>query len=239
MSPEPTTSSSAVPMSSSQTTITITAADLAAVLGTTVPFAGAVGYGLPSLEAVQLSAGNGLLVGAATNRYVIGYARQPATAARPVRFLLGVSQARAVRNTLMAAMDERETGQFEVAIVITDEAPKRSAGFYFEPYTMTFEETVGAGSFPDLGKILGEQVQPGTKPEPGPVGLNPTAIKPFIKAAKWAKDQPLRWSFGDAMKPARVEIDDWFVGLIMPVRLPDKQQPVECVMPFTEAVSAR
>ncbi len=214
-----------------QTTITMAAADLAAALGTTVPFAAEVGYGIPSLEAVQLTAGAGLIVAVATNRYVIGYARKPATVEHPTRFLLGVSQARAIRNTLTAAMQERETGQFEVAVVVSGEGRQRRIGFHFEPYSMTFEECDGSGSFPNLTKLINDQVKPGATPEPGPVGLNPAAIKPFLKAAKWAKHHPLRWSFGDAMKPARVELEDWFVGLIMPVRLSDVERPVDPAMP--------
>jgi hypothetical protein len=220
---------------SARITIATTAADLAAVLGTTIPFAAEVGYGIPSLEAVQITAGEGLLVGVATNRYTIGYARKSAVAKQPARFLLGVSQARAVRNTLTTLMKERETGSFMVEIDITGDGPKRSIGFHFEPFAMVFDECGGAGSFPDLAKLIGEQVQPGATPEPGPVGLSPASIKPFLKVAKWAEHHPLRWSFGSEMKPARVELDDWFVGLIMPVRLSDKLPPVEPVMPTLDA----
>lgn len=212
-------------------TIAATAADVAAVLAGTIPFAAELGYGIPGLEAVQLTAGENLLVGCATNRYTIGYARKPAVAKQPARFLLGVSQARAVRDTLAGLMQERETGEFLVEIEITGQPSKRSIGFDFKPYTMAFDEVSGSDNFPNLARILNEQVQPGATPGPGPVGLNPAAIKPFLKVAKWAKNHPLRWSFGNEMKPARVELDDWFVGLIMPVRVSDKLPPVQVTMP--------
>lgn len=228
-------------MTSTETTTEIQthASDLVIALGATTPFACEVGYGLPALEAVQLVIGDGVLVAMATNRYVLGYARQEAKSERTVRFLLDVAQARAIRRNLSALMKEYETGRIPVTLTIT-EGTKRTMNVAFEPYWMTSQEAGGASSFPDLAKLISEQVQPGATPAPGPVGLHPRGLKPFLKAAKWADQEPMRWSFGDVMKPARVEIGDWFVGLVMPVNLPEKQRPAQLVVPAdAEAVTAR
>lgn len=212
-------------------TIHTTAADLRRVLGATAPFAAPTGYGLPSLEAVQLAAGGGVLAAVATDRYVVGYARAAAQTETPCRFLLQVDHADAIRKALTNGLKERER-DFPVTATISDEGRDRQIAFAFEPYWMTFNEAAGAASVPDLKEIIDEQVQPGASPAAGPVGINPRALKPFLKAAKYVDEcQPLRWSFGDAMKPARVEIEEWFVGLVMPVRLRDNQKAVECVMP--------
>jgi hypothetical protein len=52
------------------------------------------------------------------------------------------------------------------------------------------------------------------------VGLNPTLLAKFAKAAE--KGEVMRLTFGTSpVKPVKVEIGDAFVGVIMPVRIPD------------------
>jgi len=51
------------------------------------------------------------------------------------------------------------------------------------------------------------------------IGVNPVLLAKFAKAA--GKGEPIRLQFGpSAVKPVRITVGD-FVGLIMPVRLPD------------------
>lgn len=227
----PSTTTGALAVPNSDIKIHTTASALRIVLGATAPFAAAVGYGLPAIEAVQLAAGNGLLTAAATNRYVIGYARRRTQTDTPVQFLLNVSHADAIRKALARSLKERGR-DFPVLLFVSVEGSRRCISVDFEPHMMRFEECHGASSAPDLKKIIDEAVQPGATPAPGPVGLNPSAFKPLIKAAKYVDEgTPMRWSFGDEMKPARVELDDWFIGLVMPVRLSERQKPVECVIP--------
>lgn len=226
-----------MPNSETSTEIQTFARDLVVALGTTAPFAAEPGYGLPAIEAVQLVIGDGALVALATNRYVVGYARQEAKSERTVRFLLDVTQARAIRRTLASAIKEAETDRFPVVLTIT-EGSKRTMTVAFEPYWMTSQEAAGVDSAPDLGKIIAEQTQSGATPAPGPVGLQAGVLRPFLKASKWAFGEPMRWTFGDAMKPARVEIGDWFIGLAMPTNLREKQRPVDLVIPTVEQVSS-
>lgn len=225
------TTTGALTVPNSEIKIHTTASALRIVLGATAPFAAEVGYGIPAIEAVQLAAGSGLLTAAATNRYVVGYARQKAQTDTPVQFLLNISHADAIRKTLTRSLKEQGR-DFPVLVFVFTEGSHRYISVDFEPHMMRFEECYGASSAPDLKKLIDEQVQPGATPAAGPVGLYPSAFKPFIKAAKYVDEgTPMRWSFGDEMKPARVELDDWFIGLIMPVRLSDRQKPVECVIP--------
>lgn len=215
---------------SETTTVHTMAADLATVLGATIPFAADPEYGIPCIQAVQLRAWDGVLTSAATDRYVLGYARQTAVTRQPIRFILDVTSARQIRKSLSTEMKRHRTGQIPVVLTVK-EGGKRTLTVDFEPYSMTFNEVAGADHAPDLSKVIADLVQPGTTPAPGPVGLNAHTLKPFIKASKWAKREPMRWSLGEAMKPARVEIADWFIGLIMPTRLKDDVAPVEYVTP--------
>jgi hypothetical protein len=53
-------------------------------------------------------------------------------------------------------------------------------------------------------------------------------LKPILKVAALNEiGEPLRWSFGDAMQPIRVEMGEWFIAVVMPVRIDERTQPVE------------
>jgi hypothetical protein len=220
------------------TTVQTTTRDLAVLLGATIPFADDVEYGVPGLAAIQLHAGDGMITASATNRYVVGHARKNATTSEPMRFVLDVDDARHLRKRLSRATKTSGTGQLPVNISVTTGA-RRALTVNFgrhAPTTLTFTETHTA-SAPDFKPIFEKNlVEPGTVPDVGPVGLTATALVPVSKAAKWGpKGDPLRWSFGDSMKPIRVEMGDWFLALVMPARIGDQVKPVEYAVPGVPA----
>lgn len=219
------------------TPVLVAARDLARILGATIPFAADHEQGLPGIAAVQMRAGEGLLTATATDRYTLGYARADAIADQPVRFVLDVEDARSLRKRLSQTMKLRGSGLFQVVLSIAGQAGRRSLTVDFEPYSFMYVETSTA-SAPDLGSVLEtNRIEPGTVPAAGPTGITARALEPFVKAAKWADLQPLRWSEGEAMKPITVEMGDWFIGLITPTRIADDAKPVNLAVPKIPAAA--
>jgi hypothetical protein len=212
-------------------TVTVTARDLARILGATVPFAADPDSGLPAIAAVQLHAGDGLLTATATDRYVLGYARTDATVTPTIRFVMRVEDARSLRKQLSQTMKQREHGAFLVVLSIDEQSERRGMTVDFEPYSFRYMEA-STGSAPNLGEVLAaNRVDPGTSPSAGPIGIGARTLKPFVKAAQWTDMAPMRWSQGDSMKPITVEMGDWFLGLIMPSRIAEDAKPVSLAMP--------
>lgn len=211
-------------------TVVVKASDLTVVLGSTIPFAAHPEGGLPSIAAVQLHAGGDVLTATATDRYCLAYARTAAESSEPVRFVVHVEDAKRLRARLSESMKRRESGSFLVVISI-DDRDKRTMTVDFEPYSFAFIEAPTSGA-PDLVSVLEKnRIDPETTPAAGPIGISGTTLRPFVKAAKWAYLQPMRWTHAGPEKPVVVEISDWFLGLIMPVRLPADPKAVDCVDP--------
>ncbi|MGW1059319.1 hypothetical protein [Micromonospora rubida] len=214
--------------------VTITASGLAQALGATVPFTSR-DVTLPAICAVELRAADGVLTATATDRYVIGHARQAATGALSMPRYLHRRDAKSLRNQLLAHMEHRETGTDPVTITEHDDR----LTFAFEPITMSFVQPEGVDNFPDLGAILAAMPARDAEGLHTPVGLSHRVLHPLTKACTWDKFSPPRWTFDGPRKPVRVEIGDWFIAALMPVSLSGDEQPVSVDMPAPAEAGAR
>ncbi|MFG1776643.1 hypothetical protein ACGFIG_09465 [Micromonospora sp. NPDC049048] len=216
------------------TTVTITTGRLAQALGSVVPFASR-DVTLPSVCAVQLHCAEGVLTASATNRYVIGHARQPATGAFTRPRLLHWRDARALRKALSRFMRDQGSSADLVAITEADASLTVKFGYV----TLSLDEPEGAKGAPDLGPILAKLPTNDTAGVQAPIGISRRVVKPVLKAARWAPCDPMRWLMAEPGKPFRVDIGDWFVAAVMPVSLRGDEKNVPIELPqAAEAVTA-
>ncbi|MGX4657070.1 hypothetical protein ACWCHM_25975 [Micromonospora sp. SCSIO 07396] len=213
--------------------IVTTTGSLAQILGAVTPFASR-DVTLPALNSVQLRAADGILAASATDRYVIGHARQPATGQPTGPLYLARWDAKRLRRELDAYIEDRET--------VADKATITQDGEFltvtFGGLTMHSRQPEGVNNYPDLGKILSALPTRDAEGLHAPIGLTHRAIRPLLKATELDPFNSPRWTFDGPRKPVRVEIGDWFIGALMPVSLRGDEQPVSIdLVARTEAVA--
>jgi hypothetical protein len=215
--------------------VTTTTANLATILGATLPFAGH-DWDHPGLYGVRLDAANGIITATATNRYVLGHARKPASGDLPRGVFLDAPSARLVRKTVSRAMKARQRSDDAVTITATfdGDSPARVVVDFLD-ITIRLTEGQPIKHLTNLDSLLAMVPGPDQKALSAPFAVAPYAIEPLIEAAKWgstgARNEPLRWSFVDPHKPARVEIEDWFVAAVMPIKTPSRVASVPTTLP--------
>ncbi|WP_329013108.1 hypothetical protein OG271_03815 [Micromonospora rifamycinica] len=212
--------------------ITTTTGSLAKILGAVTPFVSR-DVTLPALNCVQLRAADGVLAASGTDRYVIGHARQPATGQPTGPLHLARWDAKRLRRELTAFIEDRETA--------ADEATITQGGEFltvtFRGVTMHLRQAEGK-NYPDLEKILSALPTHDAEGLHAPVGLTHRVIRPLLKAAELDPFSSPRWTFDGPRKPVRVEIGDWFIAVLMPVKLQGDEQPVSVEMPGHAAAEA-
>ncbi|MFI2667890.1 hypothetical protein [Micromonospora carbonacea] len=214
--------------------VTISTSNLAQALRAVTPFASR-DVTLPGLCVVQLQAAPGILTATATDRYSIGHARQAATGALSRPRYLHRRDAKNLRDELDAYMEDRESGLDPVTITEHDDYLRVT----FDPVTMHCVEP-DAGKFPDVGAVLATlPVVAAAEGLHAPVSLSHRVLRPLLKAAEADPYNPPRLLFDGPRKPVRVEIGDWFIGAIMPVKLRGDEQPVPVEMPAQAEAVAR
>lgn len=219
---------------STEPAVTITTGRLAQALGSVVPFASR-DVTLPSVCAVQLHCAVGVLTASATDRYVIGHARQAATGAFTRPRLLHWRDARALRKALSRFIRDQGSSADLVAITEGDASLTLKFGYV----TLHMDEPEGAKNAPNLEPILAKLPTNDTAGIQTPIGLSRRVVKPLLKAARWAPCDPMRWLLAEPGKPFRVEIGDWFVAAVMPVALRGDEKNVSVEMPQPKAEVAR
>lgn len=186
-------------------TVNLPARELVAALTAVIPMAG-VDDTLPILTCVHFETRDGQLHLATTDRYLLGTFRVEGAEiegevsanieGRDVKDLLAFARkAKVAPLTLTFGEHDLTVSDFERVAIFR-----------------TFD-----GDFPKVWAILdGLGDQPETV-----FGVNPHKIAAFAKAAGSDKTTPIRLSLTSPVKPIRVELGDRFVGVVMPVRLPD------------------
>lgn len=199
-------------MSTKKTQVgTLAGVDLAAALTSVLPMAGTDDT-LPILTCVHFETRDGELVLATTNRYLLGTYRldwdgpevEALVAGREAKEMLAFAK-KAGKAPVTLTFDGRE-------VTVADFERKVSLPLH-------------DGDFPRWRALLPEQT-----PDRLRFGINPVYMAAFAKVIPYVGDKPgalpVTMSVGMPNKPMRVEIGERFVGLIMPVRLPDAP-PVE------------
>ncbi|MFF0823020.1 hypothetical protein ACFYUR_21885 [Micromonospora haikouensis] len=216
-------------------TTTISTSNLAQALRAVTPCASR-DITLPDLCVVQLQAAPGLLTATATDRYVIGHARQAATGALSRPRYLHRRDAKNLRDELVSYMEDRESGLDPVTIAEHDDDCLRVT---FGPVTMHCVEP-SVGKFPDVAAVLATlPTEPTAEGLHAPVSLSHRVLRPLLKAAEADPYNPPRLLFDGPRKPVRVEIGNWFIGAAMPVKLRGDEQPVPVEMPAPAEAVAR
>lgn len=210
-------------------TVTITTGGLAQALGAVIPFASR-DETLPAVGAVQLHCLGDTLTATATDRYVIGHARQDATGTFDGPRFLHWRDAQALRKAISRHIAFVESAADLVTITVEDGA----TNFAFGRTRLAVTEPNGVKSAPDLGPIMAKLPTNDGVSLQQPIGLSRRVLRPLLKAAKWDPYNPMRWLPEDPGKPIRVEIGDWFVAAVMPVKLRGDEGNVPVELPKRE-----
>jgi hypothetical protein len=212
------------------TTLIITSGALINLLTAVAPFADpeADPERLGILRQIHLQAGNGVATATATNQFVLGHARQPCAGRLPQALLPAVAVPR-----IIAILRDCPAGQLVEVVVTAERITVRTPDA-----ELRFDQ--GAGVFQDLTGML----DPAGYAEVGLAGV--PAFQPRYLAkvhdavtALGYGDRPARLYFRGLHTPLRIEVEDWFVALLMPIKtreaetapqvpfaLPDTPQPL-------------
>lgn len=180
---------------------------------------------LPMLQAVRLEATETQLVAVATDRFVLGVSRADYTGEA---FTVNVDGAQVDTLIKMAKTAKRDESWREVTI------DRGRAGLFDDAHpngtidTVTFAFTTGesitvtpsASEFPKYQQLIPTTtlLETETGHETPVIGFNAGNLAKFAKSAG---AQAMRVYPRGAGKPAVILIGDAFVGLVMPVRVPD------------------
>ena len=201
----------------------VPAADLAAALNAVLPMAD-TDETLPVLTCVKFETRDGQLVLVTTNRYLLGTYRLDWEGGEVDALLPG----RAARELLAFAkrVDKR------LPITLTFGVRELEAADYERKATFPLDL--------DREFVKWAAIMPEHTPDRIAFGLNPAFLARFVPASgatpsKPGGAEPMRLSLGSPVKPIRVEIGDRFVGVAMPVRLPDVVATEEVKQPAEPA----
>lgn len=189
-------------------TVTISAADLTAALQAVLPFVD--DDTLPTLNAVRIEAGDRTFTATATDRSTLAHARKRAVGTLPPMLL-----PQAVVAGILGFLRD-QAGSDLITITAAE------GGVAFEGPSETHPATTIDGAiFPEAGlsKAVADAGTRGTSALTGPVGLDPKRLTRIAEVAAAAcPEDALRLYFTGPEKQVRVEVSDWLLFLLMPVR---------------------
>jgi hypothetical protein len=216
-------------------TATTTVQDLINILAIVKPFTD--GYSHPILGTVRIEAGGGIITATATNRAVAAHARAKATGALPPTHLRTKNVAGmidALKPFVDADLNVYLDADGDSLVELAVEDGK-------------FEITVGrirakvdvhaSAHWPDMGAIFAGAPVPEGSLLHGPVTVSLEWCAKLQELQ--SQNAPVRLSFDGPGRPIRVEMGDWFVALIMPMKAKVADYPtVPFGLPTVEAVAA-
>ncbi len=188
--------------------VTISSADLTAALQATVPFV--ADDTLPTLNAVRIDAADRTFTATATDRYTVAHARKRAVGDLPPTLIPRVSALR-----IIDFLREQPGSDL---ITVSVEGP----GVAFEAAADVHRAaTIELGFFPDaaLAETVAAAGTRETSSLTGPIGLNPKLLARITDVvARVCPEDMLRLYFTGPEQAVRVEVSDWLLILVMPVR---------------------
>jgi hypothetical protein len=195
-------------------TVTLKASDLARVLGNTV-LACDKSKTLPVLGAVRLEVSGGTITAVATDRH-----RLHLDTAELSEGSTGETTTLLDRADVATMVKTLKGDKGDVTLTITGS----TVALFTRNATLTFDAV--EGTFPRYRGLLPEHDDAVTME--GPTHFNPALLADFAKVTDGQRSYErkantrypvMRMQMSHPHKPARVEIGDTFVGLIMPVRV--------------------
>lgn len=207
-------------MSTSMTSVTIAARDLAAFFGAVLPHVDR-GATLPILKCLHLASHGGYLIAAATDRYTLGICRVACDAPDGISANLPAKAARQIPGWFKPSRGEHpdltlsfDQDTLTVAAVGLAGIPAVQASWTLRP-----------GDFPRPGVVIPrEQVTPADDDFAPGFAVNPDYLARFATACP--RGEPMRVTVPAAPgKSVVVRIGDHFVGAVAPVKVQPEQQP--------------
>jgi hypothetical protein len=190
--------------------IDVPGAELVAGLTAVLPHAG-VDDTLPMLAAVNFTVRDGQLMLAATDRFTLGTYR------------LGEVEGEVELDVILPRRDAQDLlarakkcKQFSPPLDF--DTAKRELTFTDFERTITY-------SLLDAEFVRWWAVLPERDADKTVIGINPVMLARLAKATDAKKPEHVRMEVGLPHKPFRVEVGERFVGVVMPVRLPDEVRP--------------
>lgn len=199
-------------------TITVDLNELRTLLSRVIPFAQQSNFGLPVIESVYLTGKGGYLIATATDRYVVGMARQKVEGADGFEALVKIKDVKHILATFKSRKDvfakvtlatDGESGTASLTVALAD-------GLFADADDLTARYSLIDGKFPGVAAIFREWKAPA---EVTGTGYNPAYLAKFAHVTE-SRGEPIKVT-GGGLKPTIVQAGDYFLGAIMPVRLVD------------------
>lgn len=188
-------------------TITLQTNELVRILKEAALFASS-SPDIPVINAVHIEARGGNLVAVATDRFVLGASKTELD--EPGQFLAALSLRQVKTITQLAGAGKQ---CFSTVAVDADDKQVRVA--FSSGETLTLANELEAGAHRAWMGLL----KSSASDEPSKaMDLNPQLVAKFARVSGATR---MRMHFFGHAKPIRVSVGDSFVGLVMPVRMPD------------------
>ncbi|MFV8169872.1 hypothetical protein [Mycolicibacterium peregrinum] len=165
---------------------------------------------IPVVNAVHVEARGGQLVAVATDRFVLGASKTELD--EPGQFLAALSLRQVKTITQLAG-----AGKQCFSTVAIDSDDKQVKVAFSSGETLTLPAEVERGAHTAWLKLLDSV--PDCEPSKA-MDVNPQLVAKFARL-QGARASRMRMHFFGHAKPIRVSVGDSFVGLVMPVRMPD------------------
>lgn len=166
---------------------------------------------IPVVNAVHVEARGGQLVAVATDRFVLGASKTELD--EPGQFLAALSLRQVKTITQLAG-----AGKQCFSTVAIDSDDKQVKVAFSSGETLTLPAEVERGAHTAWLKLLDSV--PDCEPSKA-MDVNPQLVAKFARL-QGARASRMRMHFFGHAKPIRVSVGDSFVGLVMPVRMPDE-----------------
>lgn len=166
---------------------------------------------IPVVNAVHVEARGGQLVAVATDRFVLGASKTELD--EPGQFLAALSLRQVKTITQLAG-----AGKQCFSTVVIDADDKQVKVAFSSGETLTLPAEVERGAHTAWLKLLDSV--PDCEPSKA-MDVNPQLVAKFARL-QGARASRMRMHFFGHAKPIRVSVGDSFVGLVMPVRMPDE-----------------
>jgi hypothetical protein len=220
-------------------TVTMLAGDLCRALSDALPFV-CTDTCLPQITVVRIETSDGTLSATATDRYTLGHSRAACTGDLPAPFSLPTAAARQVirlfkpPRRIPFGPGPRVAVDYNPDTWIATFSPAREDGpaLFAEHADIGHEVRVKTRDekYPEYHKLI-DRAPAAAEHTGAAYGLNPWLLARFDKVTG-TPGMPMRVWMGRRTKPVVVQIGDTFVGIIMPVRLPEYADAEQPTIPF-------
>ena len=203
---------------------TTTIGDLYRIVEAVLPFV--EGDHIPAINCVRLEVGGGVLAATATNRVILAHARGVARGVLPAVYLRP-GNAQGLLDALRPFLNPDLDMYLNVNVASDLTLYVDGDWLVVEAGSVRISPRLAdVDGWPDMHKVFANSV------ELEPVLNGPILVDPRqIRALPDMGSTPYRLTFAGQFAPIRVEVGDWFVALVMPIK-PRNGEPTAEHVPF-------